>query len=216
MTLIRNIGLLLFVLTLGACSKQDPLLENMQQFISQQKIDKSVEGWKEKLPLPPKFTFDKNKSYFWILQTNKGNMTIKLYPDVAPMHVSSTAYLTQLGFYDDVVFHRVIPGFMAQGGDPTGTGMGGPGYRYAGEFSPKASHSKAGILSMANAGPNTDGSQFFITFKATQFLDGRHTVFGEVVDGMDTLTQLEQLGSRSGQTKELLKIVKAKIKITNS
>jgi cyclophilin family peptidyl-prolyl cis-trans isomerase len=147
----------------------------------------------------------------WNLDTNKGNIKIKLMPDTAPMHVSSTIYLTRLGFYDDVVFHRVIQGFMAQGGDPTGTGRGGPGYKYAGEFDPKVKHDAPGKLSMANAGPRTDGSQFFLTFVATPHLDGKHTIFGEVVEGMGTVKQLEAAGSRGGKPKEKLMIETATI-----
>jgi cyclophilin family peptidyl-prolyl cis-trans isomerase len=128
------------------------------------------------------------------------------------MHVSSTIYLTKLGFYDDVVFHRVIPGFMAQGGDPTGTGSGGPGYTYGGEFDPSVKHDKGGLLSMANAGPGTDGSQFFLTFVPTSWLDGKHTIFGEVVDGKGTLSELEKRGSSgAGRTTEKLFIERATI-----
>jgi cyclophilin family peptidyl-prolyl cis-trans isomerase len=134
-------------------------------------------------------------------------------PEAAPMHVSSTVYLTRVGFYDDLIFHRVIDGFMAQGGDPTGTGRGGPGYKYAGEFSGDLKHDKPGLLSMANAGPGTDGSQFFLTFVPTPWLDGRHTIFGEVVEGMDALQQLEAAGSQSGQTSERLTLDKAQILI---
>jgi cyclophilin family peptidyl-prolyl cis-trans isomerase len=110
------------------------------------------------------------------------------------MHASSTIYLTRVGFYDGVAFHRVITNFMAQGGDPLGNGRGGPGYKYQGEFDPKVKHDKRGILSMANAGPGTDGSQFFITFGPTPALNGRHTVFGEVVEGQGTLDEIEKLG----------------------
>ncbi len=155
--------------------------------------------------------FDSNKNYYWLLQTNKGTIKIKLMPDVAPMHVSSTIYLTLEGFYNDLRFHRVIPGFMAQGGCPLGNGRGEPGYKYKGEFDSKVKHDKAGILSMANAGPGTDGSQFFLTFKATPWLDGKHTIFGVIVEGMDVLNKLEASGSKSGQTSELLFIIKATI-----
>ncbi|MCO7223420.1 peptidylprolyl isomerase [Pleionea sp. CnH1-48] len=130
------------------------------------------------------------------------------------MHVSSTIYLTRLGFYDNTVFHRVIKNFMAQGGDPTGTGRGNPGYRYDGEFDVNVKHDRAGLLSMANAGPGTDGSQFFITFRDTPHLNGNHTIFGEVVQGMDTLKTIESLGGgRSGRTTEKLEIVKATIRV---
>ena len=127
------------------------------------------------------------------------------------MHVTSTVYLTKLGFYDDVIFHRVINGFMAQGGDPLGIGRGGPGYQYAGEFSREVSHDRRGLLSMANRGPGTDGSQFFITFIPTPSLDGKHTIFGELISGKKTLAELEKRGSRSGATSERLLILRASI-----
>jgi cyclophilin family peptidyl-prolyl cis-trans isomerase len=134
-------------------------------------------------------------------------------PDVAPVHVSSTIFLTRLGFYDGLAFHRVITGFMAQGGCPLGTGTGGPGYQYAGEFDKKAKHDRPGLLSMANAGPGTDGSQFFLTFVPTPWLDGKHTVFGEVTEGIDALKALEKRGSESGKTREPLSIQKATITV---
>jgi cyclophilin family peptidyl-prolyl cis-trans isomerase len=184
-------------------------------FIAKQKIDKSSPRWKERLPKPPKVAFDESKKYFWMLDTNVGSLKILLFPDVAPMHVSSTIYLTRLGFYDGVPFHRVISGFMAQGGDPLGQGTGGPGYKYDGEFSSarKATHYKTGIVSMANAGPGTDGSQFFITFGATPHLDGKHTVFGEVVEGGATVKELDRRGSSAGRPVEPLEIRKATIAV---
>jgi cyclophilin family peptidyl-prolyl cis-trans isomerase len=197
----------------GKESAGGTVIEQIDKFIAEKSIDKSQPGWKTKLPMPPKLTFAPGKSYYWQLDTNVGSIKIKLLPDVAPMHASSTIYLTQLGFYDGLTFHRVIPGFMAQGGDPIGNGTGGPGYDYAGEFDPKVKHDKPGLLSMANRGPNTDGSQFFLTFVATPHLNGRHTIFGEVVEGMDVVKELEQRGSPSGQTKEKLEIKKATITI---
>ena len=184
----------------------------IDKFIVEQKIVKQGD-WKEHLPRPPKVSFDPKQTIYWKLSTNVGEIKIKLMPDVAPMHVSSTVYLTKLGFYDGVIFHRVIPKFMAQGGDPTGTGMGGPGYQYAGEFDPKVKHDKAGLLSMANAGPGTDGSQFFLTFVPTPHLDGKHTIFGEVVEGQGTLRELEARGSQSGRTSEKLVIERATIEV---
>ncbi|MEN6577154.1 MAG: peptidylprolyl isomerase [Phycisphaerales bacterium] len=169
--------------------------------------------WKVKLTKPEQQTFDATKDYFWVLETNKGNIKIKLMPDVAPMHVSSTIFLTEKHFYDGTIFHRVIPGFMAQGGCPLGTGTGSPGYKYAGEFSPNVKHDRPFLLSMANAGPNTDGSQFFITFVPTPHLDGKHTIFGEVVEGQDTVKKLEAAGSPQGKPTEELKIVKATIEV---
>jgi cyclophilin family peptidyl-prolyl cis-trans isomerase len=185
----------------------------IEAFIAKQKIDKTSGSWKTKLPKPPQVAFESGKKIRWILETNLGKIAVDLMPEVAPMHVSSTVYLTRLGFYDDVVFHRVIPGFMAQGGDPTGTGRAGPGYTYGGEFDPKVKHDKGGLLSMANAGPDTDGSQFFLTFVATPWLDGKHTIFGSVAEGMDVVKELEKRGTRGGQPTEKLVIERATIEV---
>lgn len=197
---------------MGSPDEAEGGLAEIEAFIATGNIDKTRRAWKQQLPKPPKVDFGE-KRVFWNLDTNVGDIKVRLMPDVAPMHVSSTVYLTQLGFYDGVLFHRVIPGFMAQGGDPTGTGGGGPGYKYAGEFDPKVKHDKPGLLSMANAGPGTDGSQFFLTFVPTPHLDGKHTIFGEVVSGMDVLKKLESKGSRSGRPAEKLLIEKATIEV---
>jgi peptidyl-prolyl cis-trans isomerase B (cyclophilin B) len=174
-------------------------------------VDKTDPGWKSKVTAPEMMSFEEGKTYLWELETNQGTMTFRLFHNESPKHANSTIYLTELGFYDDVLCHRVIPGFMAQGGDPTGTGRGGPAYKYDGEFAAGLSHTKPGLLSMANAGPGTDGSQFFITFVATPFLDGKHTIFGEMTEGTEVLQALEARGSRSGATSEELKIVAAKV-----
>ena len=120
-----------------------------------------------------------------VLNTDKGPICLKLFADVAPVTVANFVNLIQRGFYDGLKFHRVIADFMIQGGCPHGIGNGGPGYRFEDECSPKARHDKPGVLSMANAGPSTNGSQFFITHAATPWLDGKHTVFGEVVSAAD-------------------------------
>ena len=137
--------------------------------------------------------------------TSEGSFTVRLFEDVAPATVANFVGLAEgtkewtdptsgqkvkRPYYDGLVFHRVIEGFMIQGGDPLGTGTGGPGYKFADEFSPKARHGKAGILSMANSGPNTNGGQFFITLAATPWLDNKHSVFGEVVDGLDVIKKI--------------------------
>jgi cyclophilin family peptidyl-prolyl cis-trans isomerase len=189
----------------------DPAILKMREFAAGQTIDKSASNWKTRLPKPPQLEFEAARKYFWVLQTSEGAIKIRLMPDVAPMHVSSTIYLTELGFYDGLTFHRVIPGFMAQGGDPLGKGSGGPGYRYSGEFAPTARHNKPGILSMAHAGPGTDGSQFFLTFGPTPSLDDKHTVFGEVVEGLDNLNKLASFGSPGGPTTKRLEILSATI-----
>ncbi|MEJ2211478.1 MAG: peptidylprolyl isomerase [Anaerolineae bacterium] len=133
---------------------------------------------------------DTSKSYQATIVTEKGDIVIELYDDQVPATVNNFVFLARQGFYDNTTFHRVIPGFMAQAGDPTGTGRGGPGYRFADEFDPSLRHDGPGVLSMANAGANTNGSQFFITYVATPWLDDRHTVFGRVIEGMDVLEAL--------------------------
>jgi cyclophilin family peptidyl-prolyl cis-trans isomerase len=184
-----------------------------EQFIETQTIDTQDKNWRTQLTMPPKLTFAKDTKYYWLLETNLGDMKFELLHETAPMHVSSTIYLTKLGFYDSLTFHRVISGFMAQGGDPLGSGRGNPGYRYGGEFDPLVSHSEKGMLSMANSGPNTDGSQFFITFRATPHLDGRHTVFGQLVSGEPVLDLFNTNGTRFGTPKQPLIIEKAHILI---
>lgn len=198
-----SIALLTFI-PLIACNAEDstagsdPALTAIDAFIAANPVDREKQRWKNNLPKPPKVEFDADRTYSWKLDTNVGVIQFKLETDTAPMHASSTIYLTRLGFYDGIKFHRVIKGFMAQGGDPDGNGRGGPGYKYAGEFSPTTLHDSPGILSMANAGPGTDGSQFFITFKATPQLNNRHTVFGKAdsADSLATLKAMEALGRR--------------------
>jgi cyclophilin family peptidyl-prolyl cis-trans isomerase len=197
----------------SGAAREDVALKTIDEMVQKANVDKSKPNWRTSLPKPEKATFDPSHKYFARMTTNKGELRIRLLPDVAPMHVTSFIYLTRLGFYDDLAFHRVIPGFMAQGGCPLGTGTGGPGYEYAGEFSPSVRHDRPGLLSMANRGPNTDGSQFFLTFVPTPWLDGKHTIYGEVVAGMDTLKALEAAGSQGGRTKEPLKLEKVTIEV---
>jgi len=135
---------------------------------------------------------DPAKTYYTAIKTNKGAMRLKLYADKVPNTVNNFVFLAREGFYDGVTFHRVIKDFMVQAGDPTGTGRGGPGYRFPDEFHPDLRHDGPGVLSMANAGPNTNGSQFFITHVATPWLDGKHAVFGQLIDGFDALYAIEQ------------------------
>jgi cyclophilin family peptidyl-prolyl cis-trans isomerase len=130
---------------------------------------------------------DPTKKYQATLHTSKGDIIIDLYAKNVPHTVNNFVFLARQGFYNGTIFHRVIADFMAQGGDPTGTGRGGPGYKFRDEFDPKLRHNMPGVLSMANAGPNTNGSQFFITHVPTPWLDGKHAVFGQVVGGLDVL-----------------------------
>ncbi len=146
------------------------------------------------------------------LETSMGVMKIKLYDDKAPKTVKNFKDLVEKGFYDGTIFHRVIKNFMIQGGDPTGTGMGGPGYKIDDEFGAGLKHGKKGILSMANSGPNTGGSQFFITLVPTAWLDGKHAIFGELIEGQDVLDKIGSTPTGPGdKPKTEVKIVKAKI-----
>jgi cyclophilin family peptidyl-prolyl cis-trans isomerase len=139
---------------------------------------------------PPEMEIDPKKSYKARMETDKGEMMIELFADKTPKTVNNFVFLARQGFYEGVIFHRVIANFMAQGGDPTGTGTGGPGYKFQDEFDPSLKHDKPGMLSMANAGPNTNGSQFFITHVPTPWLDGKHSVFGQISEGMDVLMSI--------------------------
>lgn len=136
---------------------------------------------------PPAMAIDLARAYTARIDTDRGAIEVRLHADKAPRTVNNFVFLARQGFYDGVIFHRVIANFMAQTGDPTGTGRGGPGYQFADEIHPELKHSGPGILSMANAGPDTNGSQFFLTHVATPWLDGKHTVFGKVSKGLDVL-----------------------------
>lgn len=137
-------------------------------------------------------TIDVDKTYTATISTDKGDMRLLLYAQQVPVTVNNFVFLSREGFYDGVTFHRVIDNFMIQGGDPTGTGRGGPGYQFQDEFDPTLRHDGPGVLSMANSGPNTNGSQFFITHVATPWLDGKHSVFGRLIEGDDVLFAIEQ------------------------
>lgn len=137
---------------------------------------------------PPKMQIDTKKKYTAVIETEKGTLTLELFAKDVPKTVNNFVFLARQGFYDGTTFHRVIPDFMAQGGDPTGTGAGGPGYIFANEIT--AHKHVAGTLSMANSGPNTNGAQFFITYKATPWLDGGYNVFGQLIEGMDVLKKI--------------------------
>lgn len=153
-------------------------------------------------PMQPRATID----------TNKGTIVIELYKDKAPKTVQNFITLAKKGFYNGIIMHRVIPGFMIQTGDPTGTGMSGPGYTFDDEFAPGLRHDGPGLLSMANAGPNTNGSQFFITLAATHWLDGKHSIFGRVVEGQSVVEQIAAV-ERNAQDRPLQDIVMKQVTI---
>ncbi len=139
----------------------------------------------------PPMALDLEKKYSATFKLVKGGeFVVQLFADKAPLTVNSFVFLAREGFYDGLIFHRVIDGFMAQGGDPTGTGSGGPGYSFADEFDSSLTFDKPGLLAMANSGPATNGSQFFITFAPTEWLNNKHTIFGEVVEGMDVVNAI--------------------------
>jgi peptidyl-prolyl cis-trans isomerase B (cyclophilin B) len=153
---------------------------------------------------PPALSIDANKNYSAKFETSKGTIEVDLFAKDAPKTVNNFVFLAREGFYDGTVFHRVIADFMIQGGDPTGTGRGGPGYRFEDETRNNPHKHQVGSLSMANAGPNTNGSQFFITHIATDWLNGKHTVFGQVTSGQDVVDKIQQ-----GDTLNSVKITEA-------
>jgi cyclophilin family peptidyl-prolyl cis-trans isomerase len=146
-------------------------------------MDKPAKKWST----APQMGIDPQKTYTATFKTDKGNIVCALYVNKVPKTVNNFVFLAREGFYDNTIFHRVITDFMVQGGDPTGTGMGGPGYKFNDEFNNTLRHTTPGALSMANSGPNTNGSQFFITHVPTPWLDNKHTVFGQVIKGLDVL-----------------------------
>lgn len=188
------IGGLLLLIT--GCSSnnaefQQPTATIRVQLVITQDKEAIVKQWST----PPDMTIDESTDYKAVFTVrNKGEFTIDLAEKDAPITVNNFVFLAREGFYDGLLFHRVIEDFMAQGGDPTGTGRGGPGYKFNDEFTSNLSHDAPGILSMANAGPNTNGSQFFITFGPTPHLDRAHTVFGKVVDGMTVVNSITITG----------------------
>jgi len=133
---------------------------------------------------------DPSRSYEAVFKTELGDIRVRLFADQAPVTVNNFVFLARQGYYDNTTFHRVLPGFMAQGGDPTGTGAGGPGYTFEDEFSADLQFDRPGLLAMANRGPDTNGGQFFITYAPTPHLNGLHTIFGEVVEGTEVLNSL--------------------------
>src|SRR5512140_2247734 len=158
-------------------------------------------------PNPPAMAIDPNKKYSATFNTSRGEIVCELFAKEAPKTVNNFVFLARDKFYDGTKFHRVLANFMIQGGDPEGSGRGGPGYRFEDEFKGNPHKHKVGTLSMANAGPNTNGSQFFITHVATPWLDGKHTVFGQVTSGQDVVDAVKQ-----GDTLKSVKIEEKKVK----
>lgn len=219
------LALLFVAVPVVLAAKGKDVLAQADAFIAQQKVDTKKDGWRVRVPKPPTFTFPKEgKKPVWVLETNKGKLVFQLFDKQAPAHVSNLIYLTRLGFYDGLSFHRVIKGFMAQGGCPLGTGGGMLPYGLPLEVSGETKHNRAGLLSAARTSdPNSAGSQFFITFGPAPGLDpmpgapGRegYTLYGELIDGKPTLAALEAAGAPSdpGRPSEPLTITKATVEL---
>jgi cyclophilin family peptidyl-prolyl cis-trans isomerase len=162
---------------------------------------------------PPEMVIDPKKRYQAVFKTDKGDFTVDLFAAKAPKTVNNLVFLAREGFYDNTTFHRVIKGFMAQAGDPTGSGRGGPGYKFGDEFDRSLRFDREGYLAMANAGPGTNGSQFFITFGPQPHLNDHHTIFGEVTDGMDVVKAISERdpmrAKTPGDTIKTIEIIEA-------
>ena len=178
--------------------KEEPVVEPVIEEVEEPKEVEKVEEKKEEVE-PKEEKIEEVKMNAKVkIETTMGDMVIELYEDKAPVTAGNFKKLVEQGFYDGIIFHRVIKGFMIQGGDPTGTGTGGPGYSIKDEFGPGLKHTEKGILSMANSGPNTGGSQFFILLAATPWLDGKHAIFGKVVEGLDVLEKIGNVDTAPG------------------
>ncbi len=214
---MKWIALLLLILV--ACAQPTKITPNVEKTdsYSETPAQETTPASETKMAEPtkasePAKTEEKNMNTIVELQTTMGTMKIRLFDDKAPKTVQNFKDLVNKGFYDGTVFHRVIKNFMIQGGDPKGTGTGGPGYTIKDEFGAGLTHSKKGILSMANAGPNSGGSQFFITLIATPWLDGKHAIFGELAEGVDVLDKIGTTPTdASDRPMNEVRIVKAKI-----
>jgi cyclophilin family peptidyl-prolyl cis-trans isomerase len=194
-------------------TQKDKAIVAIDKFLRTKRVSTRNKAWREALFLPPMLPFAAQRDYLWVLKTNKGEFTVRLLVESAPRHCSNAIYLTRLGFYDGLTFHRVIEKFMAQGGCPNGTGTSTIGYHFDGEFEKKVGHDKPGLISAANAGPDTDGSQFFVTFAPAPHLDGKHTVYGEVIAGMEAVTAIEACAGKDEKPTERIVIERATIRV---
>ena len=217
----RRIFVLLFVSWVAPAPaeplEEHALLQRCDDYISAIDLDRDVEGWRLRTPPPPALQVGEGAAVHWLLETNVGKMRFELFHDVAPNHVSNAIYLSRLGFYDGLPFHRIIPGFMAQSGSPDGSLLGGPAYRFSSEITKgrRGRHRRSGTLSAAHpAGRHdSDGSQFFITFKAQPSLDGEHTVYGTMIEGRKALRALGHAGTASGKPSKAIRILSARIEV---
>lgn len=175
------------------------------------KVPAGVEEEKPMYDAPPEMQIDPKKDYTAIMDTSCGRIELELFADQTPVTVNNFVFLAREGFYDGLIFHRVIPDFVLQGGDPKGDGSGGPGYQFEDEIVKRLKFNEPGLLAMANSGKDTNGSQFFITTGEPKHLNGLHTIFGRVTDGMDVVRQIEALGSPQGTTSARVYIDRVRI-----
>ncbi|HEV3475684.1 MAG TPA: peptidylprolyl isomerase [Actinomycetota bacterium] len=175
------------------------------------KVPKAEGEEKPTFQKPPEMQIDPKKNYRATMQTSCGTIELELFADQTPITVNNFVFLAREGFFDGLTFHRVIPGFVLQGGDPEGTGAGGPGYQFEDEIVKELTFDEPGLLAMANSGPGTNGSQFFITTGPAEHLDGLHTIFGRVTDGMDAVEKIDALGTQSGTPSQTIYIEKVTI-----
>jgi len=206
------------VLILAGCASRDPAMEAQEKLwenVYEQKKSEAQSKETAKQERAASAKTEKKVSADRVkvkIETTMGNIKVTLFAKEAPKTVENFVKLANDGFYDGIIFHRVIPNFMIQTGDPTGTGMGGPGYKFEDEFAPGLTHSKPGILSMANSGPNANGSQFFITVAASTWLDNKHSIFGEVTDGMNVALEISN-AARDGKDKPLTTVKMIKVTV---
>jgi peptidyl-prolyl cis-trans isomerase B (cyclophilin B) len=207
----RNIPAPRDAVSLHPAGAPSPVFAALDAYLLENPIDRTAPDWRMRMPKPPAaIPLPRRSTCIWVLQTNHGALRFRLRPDLAPSHIRSTLWLTRAGYFDGLSFHRIIPGFVAQGGCPRGDGQGDPGYTLADEIpSPHPPHDRRGVLSAANAGPDTAGSQFFVTFRAAPWLDGSHTVFGELESGEEVLATLEAQGSPGGKPRKPVQILRA-------
>lgn len=195
---------------LGVEEEPPPVLDQVDAYIAAQSeagsIDREQAQWKRRLPIFPTVTYRSDRELRAAVKTGQGLVTIRLRPDMAPRHVTNFVYLSRLGFYENVPFQFIVPGRRVQWGCPVGDGRGNPGYSFAGEGKRGLRHDKPGLLSMATAGPNTDGCILFITLCPMPWMDGKHTVFGEVIAGMDVVTAIGDIGSKLGVPRQTILI----------
>jgi peptidyl-prolyl cis-trans isomerase B (cyclophilin B) len=176
------------------------------------KAPAAAEEEKPMFDKPPQMQIDPSKDYTAVMKTSCGTIELRLYADQTPVTVNSFVFLAEQGFFDGLTFHRIIPDFVLQGGDPEGTGSGGPGYQFEDEIVKSLKFDRPGLLAMANSGPDTNGSQFFITTGEPKHLNGMHTIFGEVTDGMKVVKEIESFGTSAGTPSETVYIEKVTIK----